>query len=182
MIPHTAFQAGVSYADFLSNYGNPGDQTRWDQYRGNIKLTDDQKKLLNSFVRRTDVLFLAGAWCGDCAFHCPILEKFAEITPSLQIRYVDRDVHADLQKELQINGGNRVPVAVLFSEDGFETARYGEKTLSEFRRLARSVVPEGSLPPAGDRVASAVVEWLEVVERVQWMLRLSPRLRRLHGD
>lgn len=182
MIPHTAFSAGLPYADFLSEYGNPGDLSRWDQYRANIKLTDDQTKLLKSFVRRTDILFLAGAWCGDCAFHCPILEKFAEIAPVLQIRYVDRDVHADLQKELQINGGNRVPVAVLFSEDGFEAARYGEKTLSEYRRLARSVVPEGTLPPAGDRVAEAVSDWWQVVERVQWMLRLSPRLRRLHGD
>jgi len=25
-------------------------------------------------------------------------------------------------------------------------------------------------------------EWLDEFERVQWMLRLSPRLRQLHGD
>ena len=110
------------------------------------------------------------------------MEKFAEIAPVIQIRYADRDVHAELQKELQINGGNRVPVAVFFSEDGFETCRYGEKTLSEYRKNIRSLLPEGTLPPAGDRMADAVAEWLDVVERVQWMLRLSPRLRRLHGD
>lgn len=182
MISHAAFQAGLPYADFLATHGQPTDRVRWDQCRGQVELTDAQKLLLKLFVRRTDVLFLAGAWCGDCAFHCPILEQFAEAAPVLQIRYADRDVHADLQKELQINGGNRVPVAVFFSEDGFELTRYGEKTLSEYRRSARSILPEGMLPPAGDRVADAVVEWLAVVERVQWMLRLSPRLRRLHGD
>ena len=182
MIPHSAFQAGLPYGDFLTTHGNPGERLRWDQNREKVSLTAEQTKRLKSFVRRTDVLFLAGSWCGDCAFHCPIVEKFAEIAPVIQIRYADRDVHAELQKELQINGGNRVPVAVFFSEDGFETCRYGEKTLSEYRKNIRSLLPEGTLPPAGDRMADAVAEWLDVVERVQWMLRLSPRLRRLHGD
>jgi hypothetical protein len=27
-----------------------------------------------------------------------------------------------------------------------------------------------------------VQDWLDQFERVQWILRLSPRLRRLHGD
>jgi hypothetical protein len=34
-----------------------------------------------------------------------------------------------------------------------------------------------------DPVQQAVVQdWLNEFERVQWILRLSPRLRRLHGD
>jgi thiol-disulfide isomerase/thioredoxin len=182
MIPHTDFQSGLPYSEFFAAHGSPGERENWDRYRSTIALTDGQKLLLGSFVRRMDILMLAGTWCGDCAFHCPILERFAEAKPSLHIRYVDRDVRADLQKELQINGGNRVPVAVFFSEDGHEVARFGERTLSEYRRMVRSLVPEGTLPPAGNRVAEAVADWLEVVERVQWILRLSPRLRKLHGD
>ena len=182
MIAQTDFQSGLPYADFFTAHGSPGDRANWDKYRLAIELTDGQKKVLGTFVRRIDVLVLAGAWCGDCAFHCPILERFAEAAPSFHIRYVDRDIRADLQKELKINGGNRVPVAVFFSEDGHEVARYGERTLNEYRRMVRSLVPEGILPPAGNRVAEAVADWLEVVERVQWMLRLSPRLRKLHGD
>lgn len=182
MIPHTAFQSGLPYAEFLSTHGTPSDLARWDQFRAAVQLTESQTAILKSFTRRIDILFLGGAWCGDCAFHCPILEKFAEIAPVLNVRYLDRDVHAEVQKELQINGGNRVPVAVFFSEDGFECSRYGEKTLSEYRRTVRNLLPEGTLPPAGDRMTDAIGEWMTVVERVQWMLRLSPRLRRLHGD
>lgn len=182
MIAHSDFQFGLPYSEFFAAHGSPGERENWDRYRTAFTLTDAQKKLLGTFVRQMDVLMLAGTWCGDCAFHCPILERFAEAAPVIQIRYVDRDVRADLQKQLQINGGNRVPVAVFFSEDGHEVARYGERTLSEYRQKVRSLLPEGTLPPAGDRMALAVSDWLDVVERVQWLLRLSPRLRKLHGD
>ena len=87
----------------------------------------------------------------------------------------------DAQRELQVNGGNRVPVAVFFSEDGFEAARYGERTLSAYRRLVQGVVPGATLP-GQHALADAVADWLRQFERVQWMLRLSPRLRRLHRD
>jgi hypothetical protein len=30
--------------------------------------------------------------------------------------------------------------------------------------------------------AQIVQDWLNEFERVQWMLRLSPRLRKIHGD
>jgi hypothetical protein len=99
------------------------------------------------------------------------------------VRYLDRDAHPDAQRGLQINGGDRVPVVVFFSEDGFEVARYGERTLSKYRQLAQSL--EGASCPTGVAAggeAAVVQDWLDEFERVQWILRLSPRLRQLHGD
>ena len=171
MLPFSHFDAALPYDGFLSKFGSPGDKARWDRAREAVALTDDQRALLAKFTRRTNVLVLAGAWCGDCAAQCPIFERFAEAAPVLAVRYLDRDAHPDAQQELQINGGDRVPVAVFFSEDGFEVARYGERTLSAYRRMAGETT-------GGD----AAADWLREFERVQWILRLSPRLRRLHGD
>src|SRR6185437_13448671 len=92
-------------------------------------------QLLGQFKRQTHALVLAGAWCGDCSSQCPIFERFAEAAPVIQVRYLDRDEHADVQRELQINGGNRVPVLVFFNEDGQEVSRYGERTLSKYRHM-----------------------------------------------
>jgi thiol-disulfide isomerase/thioredoxin len=170
MLPFPLFDAAKPYAEFLAAFGTPADKARWDRTRDGVALTDAQRQLLAAFTRRTNVLVLAGAWCGDCAAQCPIFERFAEAAPVLQIRYLDRDAHPDAQKELQINGGNRVPVAVFFSEDGYEVARYGERTLAAYRRLAGA---------GGGDVGQ---DWLDEFERVQYILRLSPRLRRLHGD
>ena len=180
MISFEKFSAALPYDAFLEQFGSPADRQRWDATRGSITIDENQRKLLALFTRQTNVLVLAGAWCGDCASQCPMFERFAELAPMLNIRYLDRDVHADVQAELTINGGNRVPVAVFYSEDGFEVARYGERPLAKYRALVRSVVPE--LPETNSGTTTIVDDWLREFERVQWILRLSPRLRRLHND
>jgi len=179
-------QSGLPYADFLARHANEGQKQRWRQVYDQVTLTPAQRQLLGSFRRQMPVLCLAGAWCGDCISQCPILERFAEAAQVIQVRYLDRDDHADVQRELQINGGNRVPVVVFFSEDGFETARYGERTVSKYRRMMREQAgescPSGILIPSDDLLAQVTQDWLDEFERVQWILRLSPRLRRVHGD
>jgi hypothetical protein len=177
---------GFRYDEFLNRYGSTSDQTKWRQQFDRIRLSDEQRAILASFKRTMPILCLAGAWCGDCVVQCPIFEHFSRTAPSLDIRYLDRDDHADVQESLRINGGNRVPVIVFFSEDGHEVARYGERTLSQYREMGRSV--EGAACPTGiphgaDALLAAMVqEWLNEFERVHWILRLSPRLRKLHGD
>ncbi|HYH66894.1 MAG TPA: thioredoxin family protein, partial [Urbifossiella sp.] len=122
-----SFADALPLPAFLDKYGSASDRSRWAAAHAAITLTDAQKQLLGRFTRETNVLVLAGAWCGDCAAQCPIFEQFAEAAPALAVRYLDRDAHPDAQQELRINGGDRVPVAVFFSEDGFEVARYGER-------------------------------------------------------
>ncbi|OWK46903.1 thioredoxin family protein [Fimbriiglobus ruber] len=182
MLAFDFFNQALPYEEFLSTYGSGGDRDRWDRSRTGIVLTAEQQKLLGTFTRKTNVLLLAGAWCGDCSAQCPVFERFREAAPVLNVRYLDRDAHPAAQAELQINGGNRVPVAVFFSEDGYEVARYGERTLAAYRRLVRNVIPDISAPGAADYPAEMVADWLREVERVQWVLRLSSRLRRLHQD
>jgi thiol-disulfide isomerase/thioredoxin len=182
MLSFDLFEQALPYDSYLARFGTPPDKARWDRIRSSVTLTDAQQELLRSFKRQTNLLVLAGAWCGDCAAQCPILERFAEAAPVLRIRYLDRDAYPEVQKELQINGGNRVPVVVFFSEDGYEVARYGERTLAAYRRMAAEIAGNGAAIANGSDLACVVQDWLDEVERVQWILRLSPRLRRLHGD
>jgi hypothetical protein len=180
------FQLGLSYHDFLARYATEDQKKRWRQVHEQIKLTDSQRQLLASFQRETNVLCLAGAWCGDCINQCPAFYYFASVGPVIQLRFLDRDDHADVQRELQINGGDRVPVLVFFSEDGFEVARYGERTLSQYRQLMRDQAgpscPTGLVIPGDSPLSQVTHDWLNEFERVQWILRLSPRLRQKHGD
>src|SRR5258708_15108360 len=120
--------AALPYADFLAKYGTAVHQSRWKLTFDRVALTPPQRDLLAAFKRKMPVLCLAGAWCGDCSGQCPIFERFTEAAPVIQVRYLARDVHADVQRELNINGGDRVPVAVVFSGDRYEGARYGAAT------------------------------------------------------
>src|SRR5436190_8962408 len=167
------YQLGLAYNDFLQRYGTDQHKERWKALHGLVALTDAQKTLLKSFKRSMPVLCLAGAWCGDCVNQCPIFEHFAAAAPMIQVRYLDRDEHADVQDALQINGGKRVPVVVFFSEGGHEVARYGERTLSKYRQMMRDFAgascPTGIVPAGDPLLAQVTQDWLNEFERVQWL-------------
>jgi thiol-disulfide isomerase/thioredoxin len=174
------FSAALPLDHFLSKYGTAGHRAQWKETFDAVRLTDAQKQLLGSFTRETNVLVLAGAWCGDCSSQCPIFDRFAEAAPVLKVRYLDNAEHADVQKELSVNGGKRVPVAVFFSEDGYEVLRYGDRTLSKYRQMMRD--SSGAGTSEEPLLAQVTQDWLNEFERVQWLLRLSARLRQTHGD
>jgi thiol-disulfide isomerase/thioredoxin len=183
---YSKFAAALPLPEFLARYGSASDKSRWQNALAATQLTDAQKEMLGKFRRETNVLVLAGAWCGDCVSQCPIFDRIAEAAPVIKVRFLDRDEHADAQKELQINGGDRVPVAVFFSEDGHEVSRYGERTLAKYRSLVSQLSGEtcdtGLVKGCDPLQQQVVQDWLNEFERVQWILRLSPRLRRKHGD
>jgi thiol-disulfide isomerase/thioredoxin len=182
----TVFEESLPYTPFLDRHAKPDQRARWDAMHGRIHLTDEQKALLGGFVRRMPVICLAGAWCGDCVNQCPIFDHFARAAPALELRFLDRDAREDVRAALAINGGHRVPVVVLLSEDLQEVARYGERTLSIYRKLAADQLgpscPTGIVPPEDDLISAATAEWLAEFERAQLILRLSPRLRARYGD
>ncbi len=178
------FSAGLPMADFLAKYGSPAHQGRWKSTYDAVKLTPAQTELLGKFTRETNVLVLAGAWCGDCSGQCPIFDRLAAAAPVIKVRYLDNADHADVQAALSINGGKRVPVAVFFSEDGYEVSRYGERTLAKYRSMMQASLGDGCATGIGkDPLLDQITqEWLNEFERVQHLLRLSGRLRQMHGD
>src|SRR5205085_5905249 len=104
----------------------------------------------------------------------------------LDLRFLDRDEHKDLSAQVRINGGDRVPVALFLAEDHELCAVFGDRTLSRYRAIAARQLgpacPTGLVLPPEEEVAATLQDWLGEVERVQWMLRLSARLRQKHGD
>lgn len=180
------FEEGLSYAEFLSMYGNEEHQRRWKAVFDEIRLTTAQTDLLASFVRDMKVLCVAGAWCGDCVNQCPIFAHFAAVTPHIQLRFFDRDAHPELAQELGVCGAPRVPAIVFLSEDGHQCGRYGDRTLSKYRQVASGLqgtaCPTGIAPPPGAELAAVVQDWLDEFERIHLILRTSGRLRKLHND
>ena len=179
------FESGLKYEDFLDRYASDLDREKWQATHASVALTEEQVAVLKSFVRDEKVLVLAGAWCGDCATQCPIFERFATQTDKLHIRYLDRDDSPEFAESMLTCGGKRVPGVLFLSEDDMVCGRYGDKTLAKYRSLvandAAGTCAVGFGEPA-DLQAAVVSEWLEQFERVQWMLRLSSRLRQKHGD
>lgn len=180
------YEQALPYAEFLARYGTDEHRARWRRMYDQVTLTAEQRDMLAGFPREMHLLCLAGTWCGDCIRDCPIVQHVAEASPVIHLRFLDRDDNPDLRDALSINQGHRIPVVVFLSEDFVECARYGERTLATYRKMAAErlgpACPTGILPPGEDYIGEMVADWLREIERVQLMLRLSPRLRQQHED
>ncbi len=179
------FEQAAEYGEFLDNE----DQHHSERWRETMRrlpdLTPEQVNRLSGYGRELNILFYCGIWCGDCVRQGPMLKKIADIIgPQVRLRFIDRAASEELQDELRILGATRVPVAVFLSEDFWEVGRFGDRMLNVYRAKAAREIGRGSnagmLSPRA--LSEEMSEWVDVFERAQIMLRLSPPLRRRHGD
>ncbi len=182
----TKHESGLRYPEYVES-GTPTQQENWRRVYDSMALTTEQRDRVGSFVRRMNVIGLSGLWCGDCVQQCPLIQRIADANPDkVDLRWLDRDRHMDLQARVRINGGNRVPVLLFCAEDYELVCWYGDRTLSRYRLIASQQLgpscplPGASVPPVES--ASVLSEWLDQIERVHWILRLSTRLRERYDD
>lgn len=180
----TKFDAGLSYQDYLAT-----DRSRapnWKPIYERGALSSAQQQLLSGFTRDMKILCVSGIWCGDCAQQCPLIERIAEANEKIHLRWLDRDEHMDLSERLMINAGLRVPVVLFMAEDCEYVSHLGDRTLTRYRALAAKQLggacPLPGAPLPDDELKATQQEWLNEFERVQLLLRISPRLRQKHGD
>lgn len=182
--------AGLTYEQYLAT-GKPHQAESWRKIESQISLTERQKRMLGSFVRSMKVLCVSGIWCGDCVRQGPMLALIAEAAGRqgggrISLRFLDRDQHMDLQQQVSINAGHRVPVAIFCAEDDHLVGWYGDKTLSRYRLLASQQLgahcPLPGSPESQVHMEDELADWVHEFERVHLLLRLSTRLRQKHGD
>ncbi|MEM7625675.1 MAG: thioredoxin family protein [Planctomycetota bacterium] len=178
--------AGHDYTDYLAT-GDDSQREGWQKIYDQIELTDDQQKLLAGFTRQINVIAVSGIWCGDCVRQGPMFQKIAEATNGkVNLKWVDRDEHIDLQEKVKVNAGNRVPVVIFAAED-FELVGWsGDKLLCRYRIAAKQALgancPLPGAPVPQHELDAELQNWIDEFERVHLLLRLSGRLRQKHGD
>ena len=179
-------EAGLAYDDYVAT-GKPDKQAAWQAVYEQVKLTEKQRELLAGFKREINVIAVSGTWCGDCVRQGPMLQRIAEASSGqVNLTWLDRDDHIDLQEKVKINGGNRVPVVIFCAEDYELVGWYGDKPLSRYRIAAKQALgancPLPGAPVPQDELDAELQDWVDQFERVHLLLRLSGRLRQKHGD
>jgi len=179
------FEAGLELETFIKS-GKPEETINWKERAERIPdLTHDQRARLEGYNRELNILIYAGTWCGDCSRQVPMLKKMADAAGDrVKLRLIDREFSKDLQDELRIVGGLRVPIVVFLTEDFWEVGRFGERLLHVYRSKAAKEIGRGSDTDALSTSALAVEisDWLDIFERMLLMVRLSPPLRKRHND
>lgn len=180
------FGEALRYDAYLAT-GDEGERRAWARAAEAVPaLPEDAAARLDPAGRIVRVLCLSGIWCGDCSRSVPVLARLAEAAgPRLELRILDRDAIPALRDELRVLGAMRVPMAVCLTEDFHEIGRFGDRPLSVYREKAATELGAACpLPGTADdeALAAEMREWLDFLERMILMARLSPPLRARHGD
>lgn len=174
----------LSWEDYLAT--DPEKAAGWRELESNFSLLPEQEHLLSLFSRQMRVLVISGIWCGDCVRQGPVLHRIAEASGCIDLKFIDRDACPDLCRQVMINDGMRVPVVLFLAEDYKPVSVAGDRTLSYYRHIAEQKLgascPVPGAPAGEDLLAGLAADWIDEFERVHLLLRLSGRLRAIHGD
>jgi thiol-disulfide isomerase/thioredoxin len=180
------WERALGYDAYVAT-GSAAHQPKWRDMEGRVRLTDEQRRLIAGFGREVNVLATSGTWCGDCVAQCPMFRAMEQANPErVRYRLVDRDVASELAERVMICGGRRVPVFIFMNEEFDFLGLAGDRSLTRYRAIAaRQLGPSCPVPGApipADELAGTVQDWVDELERVQLVCRLSPKLREKHGD
>jgi hypothetical protein len=98
---------------------------------------------------RLRLLVIAEDWCGDASSTVPILARFADAAPGLELRVLRRDEHPELMDRYLTNGSRSIPIVIALDESYRELGHWGPRpsVLQAWVMENRPVVPKTELYP-----------------------------------
>ncbi|MDE2796213.1 MAG: thioredoxin family protein [Gemmatimonadota bacterium] len=95
------------------------------------------------------LLALSEDWCGDAVNILPVVARFTEALPNVELRVLSRDENLDIM-DAHLTGRSRsIPVVILYDEDFRERGWWGPRP----SRLQKWVMEEGMKMEPGPRYA-----------------------------
>lgn len=83
---------------------------RWDK---TLKVSEEAQEKIASFKGSVTWLVLTESWCGDAAHVIPVINKVAELHPTIDLKLVLRDENDALMQQFLTNGGKSVPKLIM---------------------------------------------------------------------
>ncbi len=98
---------------------------------------------------RRRLLVIAEDWCGDASSTVPILARFADAAPGMELRVLRRDEHGELMDHYLTNGSRSIPIVIALDESFRELGHWGPRPaeLQAWVLEKRPVVPKVELYP-----------------------------------
>ena len=116
---------------------------RWEKtFHLSIKAREQLEKL----DKKVEWLVLTESWCGDAAPSLPLMDKFAEMSPNLQLGILLRDENQELMEYFRTDGKLSIPKLIAIDqENGKVLGEWGPRP-SEATAMAKEYKREhGSL-------------------------------------
>ena len=95
------------------------------------------------------LLVIAEDWCGDASSTIPIVARFADAVPGMELRLLRRDQHPELMDRYLTNGARSIPIVIALDESFREVGHWGPRPaeLQAWVLEHRPLVPKAELYP-----------------------------------
>lgn len=111
-------------------------------------------------------LVIAEDWCGDASNTIPVLAKWVDQTPGLELRIIKRDEHASVMDRYLTDGARAIPIVIVLDETNRELGHWGPRPsdLQAWVMANRGLIAKSELYPqvrrwyARDRGVSTLCE------------------------
>lgn len=115
------------------------------------------------------LLVIAEDWCGDASNTVPIIAKFANSVPGIELRVILRDQNPEVMDRYLTNGARSIPIVIALDESYQEIGHWGPRPteLQAWVMANRGTMPKSELYPqvrkwyARDRGETTLREVLE---------------------
>ena len=105
---------GIEKTEDLVNYTMLNDRRmkRWDK---TLKISEDISERVSNFSGAVTWLVITESWCGDAAHVIPVLNKIADLSPSIDLKLVFRDENLELMDQFLTNGGRSIAKLIMIN-------------------------------------------------------------------
>ena len=115
------WEQGMSFKEFVLQAA-PEHRALWDAVYRTARIP---AWALGAVAEPRRLLALAEDWCVDTASTLPILARWAEEVPGLELRILARDAHPELMDRYVTNGSRSIPIVLVLDPAFKELAHWG---------------------------------------------------------
>ena len=136
----------LSYEDFVA--GSEQHRGLWEGIYRLMRVPDWAFQAVPLGTRRR-LLVIAEDWCGDASSTIPVLARFADAAPGMELRVLRRDEHPELMDRYLTNGSRSIPIVIALDENNGELGHWGPRpsVLQAWVMENRPLVPKAELYP-----------------------------------
>ena len=118
-------ESGKDYAAWLAGGESPENQQKMEMFHDSLVLEPQTQGFLLALPRTVNILAIAEDWCGDVVRYVPVLQRLAEASSKLKVRFISREQHPEVFARFLTNGGEAIPKFIFLSEAWAECGNWG---------------------------------------------------------
>ena len=130
-------QKGMTYDQWLQTFEKEENKEKMTKhFKDSEFLRDYSNSKLQELNYKQYLLVIVADWCGDCHRGAPILEHIAQSSSHLELRFLKKEDNLDLL--IKVNGGEKIPYVMFYSQDGFFVANWAERSYETYKLISES--------------------------------------------